>query len=369
MRDANRIQVPFVDLAPQTRMIEDQLFTKWRDLLARNEFVLGDTLLSFETAFADYLEIAHCIGVGNGGDALELSLRVLEIGPGDEVIVPANTFAATAMAVMQTGAVPVAVDVDANSHLIDPRCVKDALTTSTRAVIAVHLFGQMAPMAPLLEMSDRHGFYVIEDAAQAHGASQDGTGVGHFGTLSAFSFYPGKNLGAFGDGGAVVTQDPALARRIRGLRNYGGIRKYEHKELGRNSRLDPLQAAVLSLKLLHLDEWNASRNEIAKAYAEGLGDVEEVRLPISATGNEHVWHLYVPVVSERDDLRAALWAAGIETGIHYPHTIDSIPGVRAADELVTAYDLAAKIVSLPMFPRMTRAQIDCVIENIRRFYK
>ena len=367
MRDADRIRVPFVDLAPQTRVIEDEVFAAWRDLVARSEFVLGDTVGSFESAFADYLEVGHCIGVGNGGDAIELCLRALDIGPGDEVIVPANTFAATAMAVIQTGAVPVAVDVDESTHLVDPQCVEDALTASTRAVIAVHLYGQMAPMAPLLEMSERHGFYVLEDAAQAHGAAQGGKGVGHFGALTAFSFYPGKNLGAFGDGGAVATQDSALATRIRRLRNYGGILKYEHKEPGRNSRLDPLQAAVLSLKVAHLDAWNASRKANAKAYHEGLMDVERVRLPVALPENEHVWHLYVLAVSDRDGLREVLHDAGIETGIHYPRCIDSIPGVRTAALPIRAHGLASKIVSLPMYPGMTDSQIGYVVENVKRF--
>jgi dTDP-4-amino-4,6-dideoxygalactose transaminase len=359
------MKVPLVDLKIQYERIKDEVQEAWDEIFSNTSYVLGPAVSAFEEEFARYCGVEHCIGVANGGDALELCLRALDIGVGDEVIIPANTFAATAMAVLQAGATPVAVDVDEAYHLIDPDHIAEAIGPRTRAIIPVHLFGQLAPMEPILAIAAEHGLKVIEDAAQCQGATQNGMHAGQFGDMTATSFYPGKNLGAFGDGGAVLTQDPRLAERVRRLRNYGGISKYEHAESGRNSRLDTLQAAVLRVKLRHLDTWNKERTFAASAYQDALSQCPGIELPQVSPKNDHVWHLFVVKIENRDRVLDALHQSNIGAGIHYPQTVNSIPSVTALDT-VRAERMAPRILSIPIFPGISSGQIDHVSQTLAR---
>ena len=360
------MRVPLVDLKIQYERIKDEVHAAWKDILDNSNFVMGPAVSAFETEFADYCGVSHCVGVANGGDALELCLRALDIGRGDEVIIPANTFAATAMAVLQIGATPVAVDVDEDYHLIDPECVEAAITSKTRAIIPVHLFGQLAPMAPILEIAARHDLRVIEDAAQCHGATQNGKHAGQFGDMAATSFYPGKNLGAFGDGGAVLTQNAMLAERVKRLRNYGGILKYEHLEPGRNSRLDTLQAAVLRVKLRYLDDWNCEREIIAARYTTNLKIADGIITPSVLEGNHHVWHLYVTKTPKRDGLLKDLTSGGVGVGLHYPSTITRLCPNGEYALVPRAETLANQILSLPVYPGMSLTDVDEICERIAR---
>lgn len=356
------MNVPLVDLKIQYERIKDEVDAEWQRVFANTSYVLGPAVTAFEQEFAAYSGVDHCIGVANGGDALELCLRALDIGHGDEVIVPANTFAATAMAVLQAGATPVSVDIDERYHLIDPSLIDSVITERTKAIIPVHLFGQLAPMGEIVDIAKRHGLRVIEDAAQCQGATQHGKHAGQFGDMAATSFYPGKNLGAFGDGGAVLTQDNDLATRVRRLRNYGGIAKYEHVESGRNSRLDSLQAAVLCVKLRHLDAWNDERRAVAATYLDALAGIPTIQLPAVLDGNEHVWHLFVIKVADRDEVLKQLNEAGVGAGIHYPSTVNSLATVPL--ETPIAERQANTMISLPIYPGISREQVDFVIEEM-----
>lgn len=356
--------VPLVDLKIQYERIKYEVQNAWEEIFENTSFVMGSAVGAFESEFAAYCGVSQCIGVANGGDALELCLRALDVGAGDEVIIPANTFAATAMAVLQTGATPIAVDVDLDYHLIDPECVEEAITPRTRAVIPVHLFGQLAPMGPILDIASRYGIRVIEDAAQCHGATHHGKHAGQFGDMAATSFYPGKNLGAFGDAGAVLTNDPALGDRVRRLRNYGGTAKYQHSESGRNSRLDTLQASVLRIKLEALDEWNSERDISADKYLELLQYLPAVKLPRVHPANRHVWHLFVVTVENRDSLVEGLNRNGVGAGIHYPSTVSRIPGVSTPFDATRSEFLSSRILSLPIYPGLETRQIEEVVEKL-----
>ena len=359
--------IPLVDLGWQHRQIADAVISAFGAIMDRADFVLGEDVVRFEEEFAAYTGVPHCVGVASGTDALELALRALDIAPGDEVIVPANTFVATAAAVARLGAVPVFVDVDPQTLLIDPSRVAEAVTERTSAVVAVHLFGQMAPVETLAEVCNRHGLTLVEDAAQSQGARRHGGGVGAHSHVAATSFYPGKNLGAYGDGGAVLTRDQEVADRVRRLRNHGGIRKYEHRELGTTSRLDTIQAAVLRCKLRHLDEWNTLRRAAAAVYDGALSCVEGVSTPTTAEGNEHVWHLYVARVPGRDVIIQRLTAAGIGAGIHYPSPLHRLPvfeGRSRALECPVAERAAGQILSLPLYPGLTCDQQHRVLAEL-----
>jgi dTDP-4-amino-4,6-dideoxygalactose transaminase len=355
--------VPFLDLAPMTREIRAALDAAWDQALTTSGFVGGPAVEAFEQAWADYCGTTQAVGVANGTDALELVLRALDIGPGDEVVVPANTFVATAEAVVLAGATPRFADVDPETLLLTPDSLAEALTPRTRAVLVVHLYGQVADMDALLEATSAAGILLIEDAAQAHGATWRGRPAGSFGVAGGFSFYPGKNLGAFGDGGAVVTSDPALAARLRVLRDHGRAlgTHYEHAELGRNSRLDALQAAVLSAKLPRLDAWNAARRAVVQRYEECL-DGELLRGVRTAPGAEHVHHLAVVRSPEREAVRALLHERGVRTATHYPTPCHLQPPYRqfADRPLPVAERAAGEILSLPVFPHMTDEQVDQV---------
>ncbi|HJQ85546.1 MAG TPA: DegT/DnrJ/EryC1/StrS family aminotransferase [Candidatus Binatia bacterium] len=339
------------------------------DVCAHGAFVLGPEVAAFEAAYARFSGVAHCIGVANGTDALELALRAAGVGAGDEVVLPANTFVATALAVVRAGAVPVLVDCDPLHFLIDPHALAAKVGARTRAIVPVHLYGQIAPMEEVARVATGAGVAVVEDAAQAHGATRHGTGAGGFGVVAATSFYPGKNLGAYGDAGAVLATSAEIAAKVRALRNYGSEVKYEHPERGFNSRLDTLQAVVLSAKLARLATWNEARAAAAARYATLLADVPRVRLPGTLPGNRHVWHLYVVRVPERDRVLAHLAAAGIGAGTHYPVPIHLQGAFRdlahRRGDFPVAEAAAAEILSLPIFPGITAAQQERVVRELR----
>jgi dTDP-4-amino-4,6-dideoxygalactose transaminase len=333
-------------------------------------FILGPAVEEFEKAYAAFSGATHCIGVANGTDAIELGLRAAGIGPGDEVIVPANTFIATALAVARAGATPVLVDCDRDHQLIDVTHVERRLTPRTRAVVPTHLFGQMAPMRPLAAFAEAHGLVLIEDAAQAQGAAQDGRRAGSLGLAGATSFYPAKNLGAYGDAGAVTSRSDAIASRIRALRNYGSDTKYQHPETGFNSRLDTLQAVVLGAKLKHLARWNEARRRAAARYDALLAGLDGLEPPRTLPGNEHVFHLSVVRVRSRDDVLARLHADGIGAGVHYPVPIH-LQGAfahlgHARGDFPVAERAAEEILSLPMFPELSAEQQERVVASLRR---
>ncbi|GAA4710772.1 DegT/DnrJ/EryC1/StrS family aminotransferase [Nocardioides conyzicola] len=363
--------VPFVDLALQNAQVADAVAAGFERVLSTQGFVLGPEVARFEEAFASYCGVSDVVGVGNGTDALEIALVSAGIGPGDEVIVPANTFVATAEAVVRVGAELVLADCD-DDFLIAPESVVDRATGRTRAVIAVHLYGQVARVEVLRDALGA-GVLIVEDAAQAQGATRGGVRAGALGDVAATSFYPGKNLGAYGDAGALMTSSVDVADQARMLRNHGGVARYEHQEIGRNSRLDGLQAAVLSAKLPVLDRWNQERRRAAARYDELLAGVVGIRTPRTLPGNEHVHHLYVVRVRDRDRVLGCLQAAGIGTGIHYPAPIHLIPafahlGLRPG-EFPAAERAAGEILSLPMFPGITAAQqervADVLVEAVR----
>jgi dTDP-4-amino-4,6-dideoxygalactose transaminase len=362
------MNVPFVDLAAQSAEILDEVAPAVRDVIARGAFIGGAPVKDFEAAYAAYAGVAHCVGVANGTDALALALRASGVGAGDEVILPANTFIATAEAVSHVGAVPVPVDVDRDLLLIDPDAVAAAVTARTRAIMPVHLFGQTAPVADLVPIAEKAGAVIIEDAAQSQGASRAGRQAGTWGLAAGTSFYPGKNLGAAGDAGAVLTDDADLAARVRVLADHGSPRKYVHEVVGTNSRLDAVQAIVLSAKLLRLEGWNERRRRAADRYDELLAGIEGVRTPRRHPDNLDVWHLYVVQVEDRDRVLAALIERGIGAGIHYPtpvhltaayahlgHRSGSFPVAEAA---------AGRILSLPMFPHLTEEQQVAVVDAL-----
>lgn len=349
--------IPLVDLRWQVDQISPHVFDEIRRVIETTSFVLGDDVSAFERAYADYCGTSSCIGVGNGTDAIELALRAAGLGAGDEVIVPANTYVASVEGIERAGATPVLADCTPD-YLIDPESVASKLSSRTRAVLAVHLYGQMAPMAQLRDaVPDR--VEIIEDAAQSQGATQNGQRAGSVGLAAATSFYPGKNLGAFGDAGAVTTGSDDLAGRVRLLRNHGGIQRYEHLVSGTNSRLDAIQAVVLLAKLARLDAWNELRVEAAHRYNELLAGVDGVVTPEVAAGNGHVWHLYVVRVAERARVLEALQAAGVGAGLHYPrpvHLLAPFSHLGEAGGFPVAESTATQILSLPMYPGITAEQ-------------
>ncbi|MCA3238263.1 MAG: DegT/DnrJ/EryC1/StrS family aminotransferase [Curvibacter sp.] len=356
--------VPFLDLGAAYREIGAEIDAAIARVLRSGHYILGPEVEAFEAEWAAYCGATHCIGVGNGLDALTLSLRALDIGPDDEVIVPSHTFIATWLAVAAVGATPVPVEPDPVSCNLDPARVAQALTPRTRAILPVHLYGAPADLDPLLRIAREHGLALIEDAAQAHGAQYHGERIGAHGDLVCWSFYPGKNLGALGDAGGITTRKTALAERLRELRNYGSSVKYVHEHQGVNSRLDPLQAAVLRVKLQHLSAWNARREQIALRYASGLQDLE-LQLPQSLPGTRSSHHLYIVRTSQRDALQAALAEHGVQTLIHYP-----IPPYRqgafsslgcAAEAFPLADALSRSVLSLPMGPHLRDEQVERVI--------
>lgn len=366
-------QVPFQDLPLQIRHLRAEFDAALDGVLRHGQFILGPEVVAFEQEWARFCTTQHAIGVGSGTDALQLILRALGIGPGHEVITVANSFIATAEAVSYTGATPVLVDCSLENYLIDPAAVAAAITPRTRAIMPVHLYGQPANMDTLSALAKKHGLALIEDAAQAHGATlADGRPCGALGLAAAFSFYPGKNLGAFGDGGAVTTNDGTLARQLRLLRNWGSLVKYHHEVQGYNSRLDTIQAAILSVKLRHLADWNERRRTAAAWYREALADCAELALPAEApwTGR-HVYHLFVVRLLEhdRDAVARALAERGVQTVVHYPvpiHLQKAYAGLGyRAGAFPHAEQAARSVLSLPMFPEMTQDHVGLVADALR----
>jgi dTDP-4-amino-4,6-dideoxygalactose transaminase len=360
--------VPFVDLAAQQAELAPELEAAVHAMLRGSDWILGSELEAFEHEFAAYCEAGHAVGTDSGLSALELILRAAGIGEGDEVIVPANTFIATALAVSHAGATPVLVDVDPQTDTIDPTALEDAVSARTKAILPVHLYGHPADMDAIGEVAASHRLLVVEDACQAHGARYRGRRAGSIGHAAAFSFYPAKNLGAFGDGGAVVTSSPDIAERVRVLRDYGQRRKHDHVVKGYNRRLDTIQAGFLRLKLRHLDDWNRRRRRHAAAYTELLAG-SGVETPTPRDDVEPVWHLYVIRTADRDGLRAALADRGIQTGVHYPVPIHLQAAYADLERGPGSYPVtelhAARGVSLPLYPEMTAAIVERVAAAVR----
>lgn len=367
--DAVPAAVPFLDLKAQYRSIKDEIAAAIQPVLENCDFVGGAAVEAFERNFAMFCQTAHAVGVSNGADALYLALRALEIGPGDEVITVPNTFIATASAITRTGATVRFVEVDPATLEMDTGKLEAAITHRTRALMPVHLYGQMPDMDAILAMAAQHQIPVIEDAAQAHGATFRGRVAGSMGVAACFSFYPGKNLGAYGDGGAVVTNDAELANRLRRLRDQGRETKYEHLMIGYNHRLDTLQAAVLEVKLRHLPQWNARRREIAALYRQFLQDCPAVRPLAVAPGQEAVYHLFIVQVEQRERLQEKLKQQGIATGIHYPIPLHLQPayahlGLRRGTFPVSEA-AAERVLSLPMYAEMSNAMVEHVAVALR----
>lgn len=362
-------QIPFVDLTRQHQRIAKELESAMKGVLDSGWFIQGPQLEAFEQEFAAYCEVDHCVGVGNGLDALVLLLRAYGIGPGDEVIVPTNTFIATWLAVTAVGATIVPVEPDERTHNLSPALIEACITSRTRCVMPVHLYGQPADMDPIMALAERHGLVVIEDNAQAQGALYKGRPTGSLGHAAATSFYPGKNLGALGDGGAVVTRDPAIARQVRMLRNYGSEKKYDHQALGCNSRLDEIQAAVLRIKLRQLSEWNEERKAIAERYGALLAGLPII-VPEVPEWASPVWHLYVIRSDNRDALQAHLQVQGIQTVIHYPvppHQQACYAREMAGASQPLAEILCGQVLSLPMYPGLTESEQQRVAQAIASF--
>jgi dTDP-4-amino-4,6-dideoxygalactose transaminase len=366
MEGGGMTSIPLVDLAAQHVAVAEEVAEGWRQLLAKTSFIAGPQVAAFESEYAAFTGARHCVGMANGTDAIEIALRALGVGPGDECILPANTFIATAEAVSRTGATPVLVDcADDGTYLIDIPATEAALTPQTRAIIPVHLYGQAAPVERLLPLAESTGAWVVEDAAQAQGAKRGGRSAGVLGHVAATSFYPGKNLGAYGDAGAATTDSGELATRMRMIADHGSRRKYDHEVIGFNSRLDTLQAVVLSAKLRRLAEWNAARQAAARRYDQLLAGVSDAITPRVLDGNEHVWHLYVVRVPDRDRVIKELHTAGIGAGIHYPvpvHLSAAFASLGYGDGAFPVAERAAReVLSLPLFPQISPAQQERVV--------
>jgi dTDP-4-amino-4,6-dideoxygalactose transaminase len=365
------MKIPYLDLQAQYWSIKAEIDAAIGEVIDKSAFVLGPAVSGFEAAFATYCQSTHCIGVNNGTNALHLAMLATGVGPGDEVITAANTFIATAAAIAHTGARPVLVDVDPVTRNIDPNKIEPAITGKTKAILPVHLFGRPAPLSEILTIAQEHNLTVIEDAAQAHGAEIDSKRIGSFGIAAGFSFYPGKNLGAYGEGGAVTTSDDTLAEKIRQLRDHGSSKKYHHEILGYNARLEGIQGAVLAVKLKYLEAWTSRRIEIARQYNSLLSRLPVV-LPEIPNKVRHVFHLYVIECEHRDALQAFLAEHGVPTIIHYPIPIHRQPafaslGYQPGDFPVTEH-LAGRILSLPIYAEMTTDQITYVAEQIGDFF-
>ena len=361
--------VPFLDLHAACAELRPEIDAAIARVLDSGWYILGPEVEAFEAEFAGYCQADHAIGLANGLDALHLALRAMDVGPGDEVIVPSNTYIATWLAVSQCGAVPVPVEPDPATHNIDPARIEAAITPRTKVILPVHLYGQPVDLDTILAIARKHGLRVLEDGAQAHGARYKGRRIGGHGDAVAWSFYPGKNLGALGDGGAVTTNDAQIADRLRVLRNYGSRVKYVNEVAGYNSRLDPLQAAVLRVKLAHLDDWNARRTALAQVYLDGLRDTGLV-LPHVPDWAQPAWHLFVVRHRQRDDLQRALSEAGIGSLIHYPippHKQQAYAEAGyPADAFPLANRLAEEVLSLPMGPQMGVGEVDTVVAALIR---
>ncbi len=363
-----KMSVPFLDIKAQNRNIWPELHQALDGVMSEAQFILGPAVERFETAFSAYLGRKHCVGLNNGTSALHMALQACDVGPGDEVITTPHTWISTSWAISYVGAKPVYVDIDPRTYNINPALIEPSITPRTKAILPVHLYGQACDMDALCGIAQEHNLLLIEDAAQAHGATYGGRRVGSFGRLSCFSFYPGKNLGAFGEGGAVVTDDEALAERIRRLRDHAQAGRHHHVEVGYNTRMEGIQGAVLEVKLRHLDQWNAARDCHARRYQELLADVPDLQLPPAPRPGAHVWHLFVVLVrgKERDILHKELAERGVTTGVHYPTPVPFQPAYahlgHKPGDFPVAEDVTRRCLSLPMFAQLTDEQIEYVSE-------
>jgi dTDP-4-amino-4,6-dideoxygalactose transaminase len=364
--------VRFISLEAQQEVIKTDVERAFAEIFANSSYILGPKLAEFESTFAAYCETDFCIGVGNGFDALSISLKLLKLNASDEVIVPSNTYAATWLAVSNVGCKIIPVEPDERTFNLDPKAVLNRLSDKTKVIIPVHLYGQACDMTALAQVAEQHHAEIVEDNAQAHGARWNGRRTGSWGKINATSFYPTKNLGAMGDGGAITTSDADLANGCRALRNYGSLQKNYFQVKGINSRLDEVQAAILSIKLKHLDKWNSERRTIANLYDQRLAEIDHVTTPYCSPLAEHVYHLYVVRTSNRDELKNFLAQNGIETMTHYPvppHLQNAYAdaGLKKGDFPI-AEKLANESLSLPIWPGMTADEIDYITEKIRAFY-
>ncbi|MCY4337579.1 MAG: DegT/DnrJ/EryC1/StrS family aminotransferase [Gammaproteobacteria bacterium] len=363
--------IKFLDLTAQYHSIKTAIDAAVFKVIEKAEFIGGEKLAEFETAFADYCDSNYCIGVGNGTDAIEIALQAADLPPHSEVIVPGNTFIASAEAVTRTNHTVRFADVDPDTYTISAETAEPHINGKTGAILAVHLYGHPCDMDPIMELANKHHLVVIEDCAQAHGARYKGRKVGSMGHFGAFSFYPGKNLGAYGDAGAITVKDETLAGKLRKIANHGRSSKFNHEFEGRNSRLDGLQAAVLSVKLQHLERWTKRRIEIARQYASGLAHIPDCILPVEAQWSRHVYHLFVIRVKDRDGLKSYLYEKGIQTGIHYPVALAKLEAYRylgqaAADTFCNRTD--SQLLSLPMGEHLTDDNVQYVINSIRTHF-
>jgi dTDP-4-amino-4,6-dideoxygalactose transaminase len=365
------VKIPFVDLKAQYDAHKNEIDAAMREVIEATAFVGGRFVKQFEDDFARALGVKHCVSCANGTDAIYVVLRMLGIGPGDEVITTAASWISTSETIGQTGATPVFVDVDEHYN-IDPEQLERAITPRTKALVPVHLYGQAARMDAITDLARRHKLLLIEDCAQAHLATFGGRKVGTFGVAGTFSFYPGKNLGAYGDAGAIITNDDELAKKFRMFANHGALVKHEHEIEGINSRLDGIQAAILRAKLPHLAEWTARRQANARRYDERLARIPQVTVPTTASNASHVYHLYVVRVAKRDALRTFLQERGIESGIHYPTALPFLGAYRSrghrSDEFPRAYRNQSTIISLPMYAELTERMVDHVTDTIAEFF-
>jgi dTDP-4-amino-4,6-dideoxygalactose transaminase len=366
------VNIPLVDLKAQYQPLKDDILGRIEEILDGMRLFLGPNVQALEKEFASFCEVEHAVGVSDGTTAIQLALMACEVGPGDEVITTSHTFIATAEAIALTGAKPVFVDIDPQTYTMDVSQIEARITPQTRAIIPVHLYGQPVDMDPIAEIAGRHGLFVIEDACQAHGARYKGRRTGGLGHLAGYSFYFSKNLGAYGEGGMVTTNDNELVQELRMLRDHGSPERYHHELVGLNGRLDEIQAAVLRAKLPHLDDWNALRRANAAHYAELLAGIDEVVVPAVAPYAEHVFHLYVVRVSQRDALLAHLRERGVGVGIHYPvpcHLQQAFHGLGyKVGAMPVTERIAGEILSLPMFAELTAEQRVYVADAIREFY-
>lgn len=365
------MKVPFLDLKAQFKQIENEVLPMVTEAMNNSAFIGGSQVVGFESEFAEYCQSKFCVGVASGTDALRFALIACGIGAGDEVITVSNTFIATTETISQVGAIPVFIDVHPETWNMDVSKIEEAISEKTKAVIPVHLYGQPANMAPILKIAEEHNLVVIEDACQAHGALYNDKKAGSMGIAGCFSFYPGKNLGAFGEGGAVVTQDKRIADKIRMIRDHGQNEKYFHEIEGYNGRLDAIQAGILRIKLKRLDDWNQARKQNAAYYSENLSGIHGLTIPADADFSTSVYHLYVILVNDRDGLQQFLKEKGIATGLHYPLPLHlqkayNHLGYKKGDFPVTE-SAAKRLLSLPMYPELTHQQIEYIVESTKEF--
>lgn len=364
--------IPFVDLSAQYRSIKSEIDNAIKECIDETNFIKGKAVTVFERSFADYLGMECCVGCGNGTDALEIILSSLNIGSGDEVIVPAITWISTAEAVTNVGAEPVFADIGAQTYTIDITKIEEKITKKTKAIIPVHLYGSPADMNEIKNIAEKYGLFIIEDCAQAHGAEYFGRKVGTFGIASAFSFFPSKNLGAFGDGGAIVTNNKDLGDTIRKISDHGQLKeKHKHFRIGRNSRLDSMQASILSVKLKYLDTWNNKRREVASFYLSKLGEKAEFVLPLQEQNKKHVYHLFVIRCRQREKLIELLEEKNISWGIHYPNALPFIEPYRykkhKPQDFINSSDIIKNIISIPIYPELTELQLNTICSQLLKY--